>query len=143
MLSSSGIRPPSEQAVMVCGLGRLGQQCVKALAGYRVPVYGVDLQLPSGVGLDFARITLGDFRDPETLRRAGLAQCRSIVLLASDTAANIEGAFAARRVQPDIRVVVRGEQQVWQDLLFQRLGNLVVYEPNRLAAPALAFAVLD
>jgi Trk K+ transport system NAD-binding subunit len=143
MLSSSGIRAPSEQAVMVCGLGRLGQQCVKALAGYRVPVYGVDLQLPSGVAEDFARITLGDFRDPETLRRAGLTQCRSIVLLASDTAANIEGAFAARRVHPGIRVVVRGEQQVWQELLDQRLGNLVVYEPNRLAAPALAFAVLD
>lgn len=144
MLSSVGsVRAPSEQAVLVCGMGRLGQQCVKALAGYRVPVYAIDLQQPPLSSDDFVEFTLGDFREAETLRRAGVAQCRSIVLLASDTAANIEGAFAARRINPDIRVVIRGEQQAWQDVLASKLGNLVVYEPNRLAAPAFAFAVLD
>lgn len=144
MLSSVGsVRAPSEQAVLVCGLGRLGQQCVKALAGYRVPVYAIDLQQPAAFKTDLVEFTLGDFREAETLRLAGVAHCRSIVLLASDTAANIEGAFAARRINPDIRVVIRGEQQAWQDVLADRLGNLVVYEPNRLAAPAFAFAVLD
>jgi Trk K+ transport system NAD-binding subunit len=144
MLSSVGsVRAPSEQAVLVCGLGRLGQQCVKALAGYRVPVHAIDLQPPALFATELVEFTLGDFRDVETLRLAGVAQCRSIVLLASDTAANIEGAFAARRINPDIRVVIRGEQQAWQDVLADRLGNLVVYEPNRLAAPAFAFAVLD
>ena len=144
MLSSVGsVRAPSQQAVLVCGLGRLGQQCVGALAGYRVPVHAIDLQQPERLELELVEFTLGDFRDVETLRSAGVARCRSIVLLASDTAANIEGAFAARRINPDIRVVIRGEQQAWQDVLSDRLGNLVVYEPNRLAAPAFAFAVLD
>src|SRR6185312_5999739 len=144
MLSSVGsVRAPSQQAVLVCGLGRLGQQCVKALAGYRVPVYAIDLQQPAAFRSDLVEFTQGDFRESEILRQAGVAHCRSIVLLASDTAANIEGAFAARRINPDIRVVIRGEQQAWQDVLGERLGNLVVYEPNRLAAPAFAFAVLD
>ena len=144
MLSSVGsVRAPSEQAVLVCGLGRLGQQCVKSLAGYRVPVHAIDRQQSTLAKSELVEFTLGDFRDVDTLRAAGIARCRSIVLLASDTAANIEGAFAARRVNPDIRVVIRGEQQAWQDVLAERLGNLVVYEPNRLAAPAFAFAVLD
>jgi Trk K+ transport system NAD-binding subunit len=124
-------------------MGRLGLQCVQALAGYQVPVYAIDLRRPQVASDNLVELTLGDFRDPEVLRRAGVARCRSIVLLASDTAANIEGAFAARRVNPNIRVVIRGEQQAWQDVLADRLGNLVVYEPNRLAAPAFAFAVLD
>ncbi|MET0388087.1 MAG: NAD-binding protein [Polyangiales bacterium] len=137
------LRSPSSQAVLVCGLGRLGQQCVKSLAGYRVPVRAIDLQPPTGLRADLADITIGDFRDPETLRRAGIEHCRSIVLVAGDVAANVEGAFAARRVNPNIRLVVRAEQQTWDSLLSDRLGNVVVYEPNRLSAPAFAFAVLD
>jgi Trk K+ transport system NAD-binding subunit len=144
MLSSMQLtRAPSGQAVLVCGLGRLGLQCVKALAGYRVPVRAIDLAPPLGLAAELTSVTAGDFRDPETLRRAGIEQCRSIVLLSSDTAANIEGALAARRANPAVRLVVRGEQQSWHALLSERLGNLVVYEPNRLAAPAFAFAVLD
>jgi Trk K+ transport system NAD-binding subunit len=144
MLSSLQFtRAPSGQAVLVCGLGRLGQQCVRSLTGYRVPVRAIDLNPPPGLSSDLASVTAGDFRDIETLKKAGVAQCRSIVLLSGDAAANIEGALAARRANPDIRLVVRGEQQSWHQLLSQRLGNLVVYEPNRLSAPAFAFAVLD
>jgi Trk K+ transport system NAD-binding subunit len=136
-------RAPSGQAVLVCGLGRLGLQCVKSLAGYRVPVRTIDLKPASAFGSEVTSLTTGDFRDLETLRKAGVAQCRSIVLLSGDTDANIEGALAARRVNPEIRLVVRGEQHSWHTLLSERLGNLVVYEPNRLSASALAFAVLD
>jgi Trk K+ transport system NAD-binding subunit len=144
MLSNVGyLRSPSNQAVLVCGLGRLGQQCVRSLAGYRVPVRAIDLNPPASLGEDFADITAGDFRDPEVLRKAGIEHCRSIVLVAGDVAANVEGAFAARRVNPNIRLVVRAEQQTWHGLLQDRLGNVVVYEPNRLSAPAFAFAVLD
>jgi Trk K+ transport system NAD-binding subunit len=143
MLSSLRHQPTSSnQSVLVCGLGRLGQQCVKALAGYRVPVRGVDLHVPGQFDAP-AEMTIGDFRNPEVLRQAGIENCRSIMLLAGDAAANIEGAFAARRVNPHIRLVVRAEQQPWNKLLLERLGNVVVYEPNRLAAPAFAFAVLD
>src|SRR5690349_10950640 len=97
MLSSLQFtRAPSGQAVLVCGLGRLGQQCVRSLAGYRVPVRAIDLNPPSGLSSDVASVTAGDFRDIETLKKAGVAQCRSIVLLSGDAAANIEGALAAR-----------------------------------------------
>jgi Trk K+ transport system NAD-binding subunit len=144
MLSSvQSTRASSGQAVLVCGLGRLGLQCVKALSGYRVPVRAIDLNPPADLADQLACLTAGDFRDPETLRRAGIEQCRSIVLLSGDTGANIEGALAARRANPEIRLVVRGEQQSWHARLSERLGNLVVYEPNLLSASAFAFAVLD
>jgi Trk K+ transport system NAD-binding subunit len=131
------------QTVLVCGLGRIGLECIKALRGYRVPVRAIDLTPPGEVELDGAAITQGDFRRPEVLQRAGIAQCRSIVLLADDTASNVEGALAARRLNPQVRLVLRGEQQSLHGLLSKQLGNLVVYEPNLMAAPAFAFAALD
>jgi len=131
------------QTVLVCGLGRIGLECIKALRGYRVPVRAIDLNPPAEVELDGAAITQGDFRRPEILQRAGIAQCRSIVLLADDTASNVEGALAARRLNPQVRLVLRGEQQSLHGLLSKQLGNLVVYEPNLMAAPAFAFAALD
>jgi Trk K+ transport system NAD-binding subunit len=121
----------------------VGLECIKALRGYCVPVRAIDLQLPTGLTLDSVALTQGDFREPETLQRAGLQACRSIVLVSGNSAANIEGALAARRANPSIRLVVRSEQQRWHDLLSQQLGNLVVYEPNRLSAAAFAFATLD
>ena len=136
-------RAPTGEAVLVCGLGRIGIACIKALRGYCVPVRAIDLRLPAGNALDAVALTQGDFREPETLRRAGIQACRSIVLVSGNSAANIEGALAARRANPSIRLVVRSEQQSWHSLLARRLGNLVVYEPNRLAAAAFAFAALD
>jgi Trk K+ transport system NAD-binding subunit len=138
-------RAPTAQAVLVCGLGRMGRQCLKALRGYHVPVHAIDLHPPSDAPHEFdpRTFTQGDFRDLATLQAAGIADCRSIVLLASDPAVNIEGAFAARRANPEIRLVVRAQEHSWHELLAKRLGNLVVYEPNRLSAASFAFSALD
>jgi Trk K+ transport system NAD-binding subunit len=126
-------------------LGRVGRQCIKALRGYHVPVHAIDLRMPDDAPLELEQsaFTQGDFRDLATLHAAGISSCRSIVLLASDPAVNIEGAFAARRANPDIRLVVRAQEHSWHELLAKRLGNLVVYEPNRLAAASFAFSALD
>jgi Trk K+ transport system NAD-binding subunit len=123
----------------------MGRQCIKALRGYNVPVHAIDLCTPSEAPHEFdpRTFTQGDFRDLATLQAAGIADCRSIVLLASDPAVNIEGAFAARRANPDIRLVVRAQEHSWHELLAKRLGNLVVYEPNRLSAASFAFSALD
>jgi Trk K+ transport system NAD-binding subunit len=128
-------------AVLVCGLGRVGLQCLKALRGYRVPLRVVDLCLPEALDVEVA--VTGDFRDPDTLRRAGVEQCRSIVLVTSDPGANMEGALAARRANPQIRLVLRSEQHNLHTVLSEKLGNVVVYEPNRLSAAAFALAALD
>jgi Trk K+ transport system NAD-binding subunit len=135
----------TDRAVLVCGLGRVGRQCVEALRGYNVPVRTIDLcsREELGSGLDESAFTQGDFRDLATLLRAGVGGCRSIALLSNDANANIEGALAARRANSAIRVVVRGQEHGWHQLLAAQLGNLVVYEPNRLAAPTFALAALD
>lgn len=143
MPSAESTWHPTGESVLVCGLGRVGMQCLRALRGYPVPVRAIDLSPPAVAEREVVLLTAGDFRNAETLHRAGVAGCRSIVLLTSDPACNLEGAWAARRANPNIRLVVRAPEQYWHQLLSQRLGNLVVYEPNRLAASAFVFAALD
>lgn len=131
------------EAVLVCGLGRIGLSCIKALRGYRVPVRAIALRAIDATELDGTPLVVGDFRRTDKLLEAGVMHCRSVLLVSDDSAANLEGALAARRVNPDIRLVVRGQQQSLHALLSRHLGNLVVYEPSSMAAPAFAFAALD
>lgn len=145
MSDASFAHTPTGQAVLVCGLGRVGRQCVQALRGYNVPVRAIDLESEREMGLDLepGAMTQGDFRELSTLLRAGVGDCRSIVLLSSDPKANIEGALAARRANSEIRLVIRAQEHGWHGLLAKQLGNLVVYEPNRLSAATFALAALD
>jgi Trk K+ transport system NAD-binding subunit len=131
--------------VLVCGLGRVGRQCIQALRGYNVPVRAIDLRTETEMGLELeaGAMTQGDFRELSTLLRAGVGDCRSIVLLSSDPTANVEGALAARRANSEIRLVIRAQEHGWHGLLAKQLGNLVVYEPNRLSAATFALAALD
>jgi Trk K+ transport system NAD-binding subunit len=126
-------------------LGRVGRQCVQALRGYNVPVRAIDAKPDTEMGLDLepGAMTQGDFRELATLLRAGVGDCRSIVLLSSDPTANVEGALAARRANSEIRLVIRAQEHGWHGLLAKQLGNLVVYEPNRLSAATFALAALD
>ncbi|HKU40572.1 MAG TPA: NAD-binding protein, partial [Polyangiales bacterium] len=145
MSASQSPRPPVGQAVLVCGLGRVGRQCIQALRGYDVPVRAIDRSTLDALQLDLppGSFFQGDFRELATLLRAGVGDCRSIGLLSSDPTANVEGALAARRANSEIRLVVRAQEHGWHALLSQQLGNLVVYEPNRLAAATFALAALD
>ena len=68
----------THRAVLVCGLGRVGRQCVQALRGYNVPVRSIDLfpREKLNVELGDGELTQGDFRDLATLHRAGVRECR-------------------------------------------------------------------
>jgi Trk K+ transport system NAD-binding subunit len=138
----------SEKAVLVCGLGRLGQHCVATLAEFGVPLHGIDAGEPEQlVVTDLASklqsFTAGDFRRPGVLSRAHVEECRAVLLVASDERANVAGAFAARRLNPDARIVIRSAQPDLNELLAAQLGNFVAFEPMQLAAPAFALAALD
>ena len=85
---------------------------------------------------------VGDCRNDEVLLKAGIEQCRAILLVTSDESVNIETAIAARRLNPDVRLVVRSSRQSLNLLLKQRLGNFVAFEPTGLPAAAFALAGL-
>jgi Trk K+ transport system NAD-binding subunit len=133
---------------LVCGLGSLGQYCVSVLKEFEVTVNAIEAsqapiwelpELPSLVD----RLIIGDCRQPALLEQAGIRQCRAILLVTSDERVNIAAAFAARSLNPNIRLVVRSAQENLNDLLGQQLGNFVAFEATQLPAPSFALAALD
>ncbi|MEO1068231.1 MAG: NAD-binding protein [Cyanobacteria bacterium J06638_6] len=84
------------------------------------------------------RLEIGDCRLAEVLERAGIRQCRAVLLVTQDERVNLEAALTARVLNPRVRLVMRSDKQNLNDLMGQQLQNFVAFEPTQLAAPAFA-----
>lgn len=138
---------------IVCGLGSLGQYCVLnlkrfALRAFEIHVTAIDQvtpsewEIPDLPSLLENELILGDCRDEEVLLRAGIHHCRSVLLVTSNESVNVEAAVVARRLNPQVRLIVRSSRQNLNQLLKQQLGNFIAFEPTELPATAFALAGL-
>ncbi len=134
-------------AFLVCGLGGLGQYCAMVLKEFGVKVHAIDQidqgywELPDlSTAIDW--LVIGDCSQPKILEQAKIQQCRAILLVTSNERVNIQTAFVARAANPNIRLVVRSDQQNLNQLLAQRLGNFVAFEATQLPSAAFALAAL-
>ncbi len=142
---------PSTGAFLVCGVGGLGLQCILLLREFSARVVGVDLKAldvsapfmrdPQGRAL-LDQMIIGDCCHAETLKRAGVEQCRAVLLLTDDERANIAAAFLARSLNPTVRLIIRSAQENLNALLLRQLGNLVAFEPAQFSAKAFALPAL-
>lgn len=90
---------------LVCGLGSLGQHCVKSLKEFGVSVVGIELiQPPSWEINDFPdlleEIIIGDCRQKNILARAGIDRCRAALIVPSDERINATTALIIRQLIP-------------------------------------------
>ncbi|GBE92519.1 potassium channel family protein [Nostoc cycadae] len=132
---------------LVCGLGSLGQYCVSVLKEFGVKVNAIEEintqtweipELPDCID----KLVTGDCRQPKILEQAGIKQCRAILIVTSDECVNIAAAFAARSLNPQIRLVIRSAQDNLNELLQQSLGNFIAFEATQLPANSFALAAL-
>ena len=135
---------------IVCGLGSLGQQSVINLKKFdydpfEVSITAIDRQvvqeweidnLPGQLAVD---PILGDCRREEVLRAAGIDESRAILIVTSDESTNVECAIAARRLNPDIQIILRSSRHSLNTLLERQLGKFVALDATEL--PAMTFAL--
>ncbi|MGA7936043.1 MAG: NAD-binding protein [Kovacikia sp.] len=139
--------PIAATSFIVCGLGSLGQYCVSLLKEFGVEVSGIDCvqtqqwEIPNLPEL-LSELLIGDCRQPELLERAKIRRCRAILLVTSNERVNIAAAFAARSLNPQVRLVIRSAQENLNELLGKHLGNFAAYEASQLPASAFALAAL-
>ncbi|BAY66537.1 TrkA-N domain protein [Calothrix brevissima NIES-22] len=133
---------------LVCGLGNLGQYCISVLKEFGVNVNAIEVtniqrweipELPNLVD----NLIIGDCRQPKILEQAGIIHCRAILIVTSDERVNIAAAFAARSLNPQIRLVIRSAQENLNELLSQNLGNFVAFEATELPAKSFALGALS
>lgn len=133
-----------EGAVLICGLGALGQACIERLLPFDVPLTAVDLDPPQwrrdALRERIGQMVQGDMREARVLEQAGIRHCRAVLLLSADSQVNLEAALLVRVLNPSADVVVRsssGQADIGH-LLEQRLSKVAVVDPLVLTAGAVA-----
>src|SRR5437764_2156690 len=127
------------QHVILCGLGKIGSRVLDYLQAAGETVVVVNLRQPEpDPRLDGVQIIVGDCRVEATLKQAGLAEARGVLVLTSDDLVNLSTALMVRHLHPTIRVVVR----MFNQNLITRLGdasrNMLALSTSALSSPFLA-----
>lgn len=151
-LRAQPLPQPSRQfdTVLVCGLGKVGYRVVRQLYALQPRPQIVVVRMNNGrpdfpqriAELEGIQTIIGDAREFDVLREAGIDRAFSVAALTSDDLLNLEISLAARRLRPDAHIVLR----VFSDALAETLGDMfgirTAYSTSALASPTLAAAAL-
>jgi Trk K+ transport system NAD-binding subunit len=128
--------------VVLCGIGHLGIRVLEELCAAKVAVVAVEKE-ESGTFVAQAKrsgtpVIIGDMKDDNTLLAAGIDRARVVIIATNDDMANLEVALDSRRLNPDIRVVMR----LFEQSITQKISNAflvdVAFSASTLAAPIVA-----
>ncbi|MEB3348425.1 MAG: potassium channel protein [Cyanobacteriota bacterium] len=99
--------------VIVCGYGRIGREIAEQLMREKVPllVLELDPDLQEAAAARGVPVLLADATRDETLRQAGILQCRSLVAALSSDAANLYVVLSARGIAPSCRLIARCDNE--------------------------------
>jgi Trk K+ transport system NAD-binding subunit len=136
--------------VIVCGLGKIGYRVVHALALMRPQPRIVLIcreedtfaPLIEEVRPLVAAIFTGDGRKVALLRQAEIDRACAVVAVTSDDLTNLQIGLAARRIVPDIDMVLRVTNEDLAAHLEMIFGAHTTFSVAGLAAPTLAAAAV-
>jgi Trk K+ transport system NAD-binding subunit len=142
--------PVIRDKFIVCGLGSLGQQSIIKLKKFDYDPYEVAIAAIDRRAVDTWEIDdlpgqlamppiIGDCRREDILRKAGIEDSRAILIVTSDESTNVECAIAARRLNPNIQIILRSSRHSLNTLLERQLGKFVALDATEL--PAMTFAL--
>lgn len=133
--------------VVLVGLGKLGLRVLEQLLhlGEDVSVLEKNPQCPN---IPFARkkgipVLIGSGREDGIFDDLNLAEAKSIIIATNDDLANLEIALDARKLNPDIRVVLRLFDQELASKVRESFGISLAFSTSTLAAPVFATSSSD
>jgi Trk K+ transport system NAD-binding subunit len=152
MLRPQRLEHPTEQydTVIVCGLGKVAYRVIVQLHQLDPRPRIMVVRLGEGRPDFLQRISrlegvvtiVGDARDLEVLRSAGIERAYTVAALTSDDLLNLQIGLAARRARPDVHVVLRVFSDVLAEKLADMFGIRTIYSTSGLAGPTLAAAAV-
>ena len=83
----------------------------------------------------------GDATDTNVLREAGVMRARTLATVLPNDAANVFITLSARRLNPDLEIIARGEQPGTEAMLLQAGANRVVL-PTHIGAERIAELIM-
>jgi Trk K+ transport system NAD-binding subunit len=128
--------------VILCGLGHLGYRVLEQLVASNAPT--VVLEKSKGNPFLAAAkamrvpILIRDMKDDAALVEAGVEHATAIIICTNDEMLNLEVALDARRMNPDIRAVMRMFDQKLASKISGALTIDAAFSSSALAAPVVA-----
>lgn len=128
--------------VVLCGIGHLGIRVLEELCAAGIAVVAVEKD-ENGAFVAQAKRTgtpviIGDMKDDSALVNAGIASAQAVIIATNDDMANLEVALDSRRLNPDIRVIMR----LFEQSIAQKISNAflvdIAFSASTLAAPIVA-----
>jgi len=133
--------------VVLVGFGKLGYrvfQLLRRLGEYVVVIErNAENRFLEELRRDGSPLILGDARDDVVLQQANIAKAKSVVVATDDDLANLEVALDSRRMQPDIRVVLRMFDQDIADKIRDGFSIRIAMSQSMTAAPSFAAAAIS
>lgn len=128
--------------IVVCGLGHVGYRVVEELMGLGEEIVGLESNADGGFVETVRRwgipVYIGDARRDELLVACGAGRAKAVVCATSNDLANLEIALDAKRMNPEVRVVMR----MFDQRLARKVGGALLldesFSTSALAAPLIA-----
>jgi voltage-gated potassium channel len=130
--------------VIVCGLGHLGLRVVRELVKLDESIVVIERNAESPRfeevrGYDIPILT-GDARQPDILKKAGIAKARAVIVCTNDDLVNLQMASRIREADQSVRIVMRMFDDEFARNMAQSFNISSVMSASMLAAPAFAGA---
>ncbi len=132
-----------EKPIIVCGLGHIGYRVAHQLLDLKRPVIGVEAVPSSLVNTLMERdmpVILGDIRDKDVLKSAGVARAQAVLICTDLDLVNSEAAFHVRELNERARVILRLFEDEITDKIQASFNLRAVLSRSALAAQAFAYA---
>jgi voltage-gated potassium channel len=128
--------------VILCGLGHLGFRVLEQLVASHTPVVAIE-KFENNIFLAQAKamhvpILIRDMKEDQALIDAGIERAAAVIVCSNDDIANLEVAIDSRRMNPNIRVVMRLFDQQLASKMSGALTIDAVFSASALAAPVVA-----
>ncbi len=133
--------------VILMGLGKVGLRVLEELL--RLDELVVVLENDASCeNLDIARsrgipVVVGNGRTPGVLENLGVDRAKSLICATDDDLANLEVALDARKIRPDIRIVLRMFDKELAQKIKESMDIHLALSTAQIAAPLLATSASD
>ncbi|REJ65886.1 MAG: potassium channel protein [Planctomycetota bacterium] len=128
-----------DQHVIICGFGRMGRRLASELGRERRSFVVVENrpEAAEDASRDGHLVQLGDAREEDVLRAAGVERCRVLVTALPVDADNVFITLTGRNLNPGAMIIARGEHPSTTQKLRQAGANRVVM-PTAIGAQRMA-----
>ncbi|MEZ6139776.1 MAG: NAD-binding protein [Zavarzinella sp.] len=126
-------------SVIICGLGKIGWRVIETFAPTGMKLVAIDDRAqPDDPRLLGVTLIRGDFRNIVNLEAAGVRTATGVLLMTSDDLHNIAATLLIRKLNPDVRIVLRMFNQNLLSRLGSTVNNVTALSVSALAAPMIA-----